>query len=421
MEAITIQPPAFQGFASPNYTMVPDEVFDQLLSELSGAELKVLLYIIRRTFGFKRESDNISLSQMLGGLKSSDGRILDRGVGITKKTLLGALDSLEARNVIIRSRRQSAQRGNEPTAYRLNVLAQTYRQHSSANVTTRPAGSSGTDAELAGYQASSRKMVPAGPGVISTLPQEEKIHQGPGAKSTPPPGVVNTPHNKESRETEHDKHEQQHIPASSRCETADNVVVALVKLGVTKKIAHELTVRYSKELIHAQIDMLAYRPADDPPAVLVKAIREDWAPPAGYQTPEEREVAARGAERIQAELGAWREDELVSKATGDEGKVHHVREAVEFRPFGGVALDSRRAWATALMSLKGQQGAEAYLGGTRLLARDGNELVVGTRTSYAAEWLQRRMGHQAAQVLSAIGGEPVAVRFVAEADWLSRW
>jgi hypothetical protein len=44
----------FTGYASPNYTPVPDELFDEQLPDLSGAELKVLLYVIRRTFGFKR-------------------------------------------------------------------------------------------------------------------------------------------------------------------------------------------------------------------------------------------------------------------------------------------------------------------------------------------------------------------------------
>jgi hypothetical protein len=43
----------FKGFLSPRYTQVPDELFDELMAYLSGAELKVLLYIIRRTFGFK--------------------------------------------------------------------------------------------------------------------------------------------------------------------------------------------------------------------------------------------------------------------------------------------------------------------------------------------------------------------------------
>src|SRR5712692_789306 len=114
---------SFKGYASPNYTLVPDELFDQQLPDLSGAELKVLLYIIRRTFGFKKDSDNISLSQMLSGIHTRDGRVLDRGVGLTKKTLLQALRSLEDQTIIFTERRQSVERGNEPTAYRLNVIS----------------------------------------------------------------------------------------------------------------------------------------------------------------------------------------------------------------------------------------------------------------------------------------------------------
>src|SRR5262249_22457059 len=114
--------PAFRGFRSPSYTMVPDEVFDELLVELSGAELKVLLYIIRRTFGFQRESDTISLSQMLHGIATRDGRVLARGVGLSKKPLLDALRRLTNRRIVLSQRRHSAAKGNEPTAYRLNVL-----------------------------------------------------------------------------------------------------------------------------------------------------------------------------------------------------------------------------------------------------------------------------------------------------------
>ena len=112
----------FRGFLSPNYTSVPDELFDELLPELSGSELKVLLYIIRRTFGFKRDDDNISLSQMLGGIVTHDGRVLDRGAGIKdKKTLLAAIKSLNERKIIITKRQQSVARGNEPTTYSLNM------------------------------------------------------------------------------------------------------------------------------------------------------------------------------------------------------------------------------------------------------------------------------------------------------------
>jgi len=42
--------------------MVPDAVVDEFMVDLTGADLKALLYIIRRTFGFKKDRDDISLS-----------------------------------------------------------------------------------------------------------------------------------------------------------------------------------------------------------------------------------------------------------------------------------------------------------------------------------------------------------------------
>ncbi len=95
------QPFRFTGVASPNTTKVPDQYLDELLPRLTGGELKVLLYITRRTFGFKKASDNINLSQMLGGITTRDGRKLDAGVGLSKKTLLQAIRSLEAQNIIL--------------------------------------------------------------------------------------------------------------------------------------------------------------------------------------------------------------------------------------------------------------------------------------------------------------------------------
>jgi len=115
----------FKGFSTPKFTQVPDELFDELMTELSGAELKVLLYIIRRTYGFKKDEDNISLSQLLNGIKVKNGDVLDKGTGVSKKTLLAALSSLQEQNIIFAERRRSAERGNEPTTYRLNVVSYT--------------------------------------------------------------------------------------------------------------------------------------------------------------------------------------------------------------------------------------------------------------------------------------------------------
>lgn len=147
---------SFAGFRSPNYTQVPDELFDELLPVLSGGELKVLLYIIRRTFGFKRDSDTISINQMLNGITTRDGRVLDRGVGLTKKTLLAAIRSLEERNVILTERRRSLERGDEATSYQLNIA-------------DTPRGG---------------KITP---------PVGEKLHQGGGGEITPGPWGKNSP------------------------------------------------------------------------------------------------------------------------------------------------------------------------------------------------------------------------------------
>jgi hypothetical protein len=102
--------------------MVPDELFDEHLSALSGAELKALLYIVRRTFGFKKDSDNISLNQLLTGITTKGGKRLDSGTGLSRSSLVAALKGLVEKNLIISEHRVSSDRGNEPTNYRLNVL-----------------------------------------------------------------------------------------------------------------------------------------------------------------------------------------------------------------------------------------------------------------------------------------------------------
>ena len=116
----------FEGFGAPRYTQIPDELFDVLLPVLSGAELKILLYICRRTFGFKKEADSISYSQMTGGIIKKSGERLDGGTGLSKDSVGRALKSLEEKRIIIRNRRASQERGYEATTFSLNILDPLY-------------------------------------------------------------------------------------------------------------------------------------------------------------------------------------------------------------------------------------------------------------------------------------------------------
>ena len=116
---------SFNGFEPANTTPVPDVLFDELLSELTGSELKVLLYIIRRTRGFKKDADAISLSQFQKGIVTKEGKRLDHGCGIgDRQTIINALNSLEEKKCIISEKNKTTNGDNATTLYRIYFTQQ---------------------------------------------------------------------------------------------------------------------------------------------------------------------------------------------------------------------------------------------------------------------------------------------------------
>ena len=113
--------PRFPGFDSPRYTQIPDQLLDFLMADLSGAELKVLLYIMRRTFGWKKDADDIGLKQLTSGIVTRDGRVVDRGTGLAKSSVVAAIKSLEEWGIIERQENSDPERGDLPTTYRVRL------------------------------------------------------------------------------------------------------------------------------------------------------------------------------------------------------------------------------------------------------------------------------------------------------------
>src|SRR5262245_28648724 len=108
----------------PNSTQIPDVILDYWMAELSGAEFKVLLYIARRTYGFGKDADDISLNQIARGIRRRDGSSLDRGTGLSRSGVKAACNSLASKGILIRSTNISSN-GSEPeeSTYRLNLFA----------------------------------------------------------------------------------------------------------------------------------------------------------------------------------------------------------------------------------------------------------------------------------------------------------
>jgi hypothetical protein len=382
------------GFQSPNYTPVPDELFDVYLTELSGAELKVLLYIIRRTFGFKRESDNIALSQMMTGITTRDGRVLDRGVGLSKKTLLAALRALEDRQLIFSQRRQSQEKGNEPTSYRLNVR----------NAPPPPS-----------FDAPHDPSSPGGGGEETTPPLGEKLHQGVGGKTTPSPWGKNSP----TQETEIQETVLQHNVGVVTRET-------LEQFGITRTVAARLAATYPEAYLLTKLDLVQWLVATKSPLVgknpagyLRRAIEEDYRPPPKYQPAPEREAEARGRQRAEQSEQERRRQAEEEYRRAREHRAQALRMHYPPQPIPGANLATDRAWQQALAQLREQVTGPIFhlwLASTTLVSCDGQTATVAAPSRWHAGELAERLDRPIRQTLTSLIGKPVVCQYVSLTD-----
>ena len=97
------------------FTRIPNAFFDEYLFVLSKGAVKVYLYLARRIFGFQKSSDAISLGQICNGIRTRDGRVLDRGTGLKRDTAIAGLRELEALGLIVRHKGS----GTRPDRYEI--------------------------------------------------------------------------------------------------------------------------------------------------------------------------------------------------------------------------------------------------------------------------------------------------------------
>ena len=70
---------------------------------LNGSEQKVLDYILRHTWGFNKTRDDISLTQLTGGIKG-----FDKGTGLSRPTVIAAIKILVVRGFIKKTKGRTA-------------------------------------------------------------------------------------------------------------------------------------------------------------------------------------------------------------------------------------------------------------------------------------------------------------------------
>jgi Bacteriophage replication protein O len=376
---------AFPGFQFPTTTPVPDEVFDVLMPQLSGAELKVLLYICRRTFGFKKDSDSISLSQIAHGIITRAGRVLDRGTGLSKRHVINALKVLEKKNIITVTRTVDETGLNSVNTYSLNIRA-------SEN------------------------------GVGTKSPQGVVNSSSPGSSEKSAPGVVNASSPTTNRRQE---------TVIQETETVVDVFRDLKNFGVTKSAATKLVQYYPVAYIREKLAMAQGLVAagsclvsQNPAGWLRKAIEEDYNPPRTSERHRQHHVR----EKKDADIaqGRAREQRMPEESQQPRTVVTQSEQNVAIRYRENIneekkepektSRENQTTWNLILEQLKADLPlgeSPAQLSGTTLLQVTDTAVRIGVSSSFAIAWLERRMYGQIAKALKGVLGKDLDLQFIA--------
>ncbi len=96
--------PQFPGFCDPieNWSKLPHIFIDALPLIESLAELKVVLYILRHTWGYQETERRISLDEFAHGRKKKGSGRIDNGTGLTIRSIRLGLDEAERHGFILR-------------------------------------------------------------------------------------------------------------------------------------------------------------------------------------------------------------------------------------------------------------------------------------------------------------------------------
>jgi phage replication O-like protein O len=383
----TVSQTTFPGFQFPNTTQIPNEVFDTLMSHLSGGELKVLLYICRRTFGFRKDSDSISLTQIAHGITTKAGRVLDQGTGLSKRHVITALKTLEKRNIIKVSRAVDETGLHEVNTYSLNIL----------------------DTES---------------GVGTKSPYEAVNSSSPEVVNTTSPGVVNPSSPTKQREQKEEQNKDIVVAVAQDLE-----IFGIAQSAITKLIQN-YPVAYIREKLEMAKGLVAARSclvSQNPAGWLRKAIEENYSPPRPHERGWQRSVR----EKRQLTLVHAKLREPQTAEEGSQPAQNVVTTPCQC-PQNVVALyrdhnaekklpektdrENQTIWDKTVEQLKEAQpleDVEARLTGTSLIevTETAARIFVPNRT--AGAWLERRLYGQIAKAMKGVLGKDLDLQFIA--------
>lgn len=343
----------YQGFSRPTTTPVPDDIFDIIAPELTEAELRVLLYIVRRTFGFKKDHDSISLTQMVKGIKTRDGKILDRGTGMSRQGVMNGTKGLQEKGIIEVKKMVSAEGDRDVNIYSLRF------REGVVNEVDHP---------------SQRGLL----GVGNKVDLQQTVKQ------------------------------QTDIVV---------VINALENFKIGEEKAGKLAAGHSPEYIEEKIEFLQWRletktrgrPVSDPAAWLIRAIEKDYQPPDSFKPKAQREREAE--ELVQREAESEKQNQE-AKAREEEERIKRLE---ELHSKYGTTQKDIDLWAQVLQEIELATTSatyQAWFSQSTLLALEDGHAVIGVPNKHTQEWLTGRHTTTIQRAFEGVTDKEIGLEFV---------
>ncbi len=463
----------FAGFSLPNAIPIPEELWT-LLPEMGEAELKVVLFLLYKTLGFRKREDAISLSQIIAG------------TGLSRPAVARAIHRLQEKGVVEVFRSTSPEGDRETNVYRPRFRDGDGLQGGSKQSELPPQGEckqslqgGSQQSELRSQQSELTCITAAATAAdgfcrfFLTLTDQQREPQADeideirrllqegipeqtirdgirqavvSRRSTDPPltvarcaGIVRRLHRRRTRQgtspapstgrgetvipAATDGTVGAETPRPDRSPSDDACFPAADRLAVDRAAALPASPAGPEDETAAIWAALQEAGMDDP--ILRRALRrlmEEYSPEAVYDA-----LLETLAHRIQpgGVIGYIRAilERKARDAAGEAEEVGEGRDGPEDHPLPLPTATPRspeeRLWEQALEELRLQLTTATFanlLAGSRLAVRDGNTFVVRVTSDYARAWLEHRLRPVVEQALSRLIGGPAEVRFVAEGD-----
>lgn len=262
-----------------------------LLAFLSPEELQTLIALLT----FADESGRCELS----------ARMLGQAINLSEKQAQKRLKKLcetvwHGKPLLIRENGREMGRFM-PTGYQLpEVEGLKIVPNNALHVSKRNDGGAGHHGSIGGSEAQEAHAPPLPVGEAS-IRKRRSTSGTPGTdvEGTPPANTriignscvvasnINNKHITEDRRCLH---------GAANTDKRKRILGELLRYGVSGSTASQMLDKYPIERISGQLEMLPFRNAKEPAAMLVKAIRDDWAAPATYMNRQRKETARKTKE-----------------------------------------------------------------------------------------------------------------------------